>query len=115
MDSQFKPSFLNDAWDVMSRAMEAGFDEQLRVLSDKQSKPVQRNVSRQIILHDLGNMTVLAYAGLEKVICESRQEQFNRLMLEFDKRRKKLEKLNFEIPPQVLNAISSVRSPNLWD
>lgn len=115
MDSQFKPSFINDTLDVMARAMANDFDKHLRIVGDKQAKPVHRNVSRQIILHYLGNMVILGFAGMERAICESRREQFNELMLEFEKRRRSLEKQKFEIFPQILEAIAGVHSPHLID
>lgn len=113
--SKFPDNFIDNMIDLMLRAVPDGIIRHLQTLGNNAAGKIDRSIARQSAQHYIGNMVVLAFAGLERVISDERRPAYEKVMLAFDDCIPMLTKYSFTIPPQITEAIQCIRHPNLCD
>jgi len=111
----YKEEFIDGILDMCLKAVPSMVLEQLSSLAQSDSTKVDRSVSRQILLHHIGNMVVLAYAVLERRVAPDRQAEYQKLFQNFEECVPKLKKASVDIPPQIRAAYLEMEYPHLAD
>jgi hypothetical protein len=111
----YKEEFIDGILDMCLKAVPGMVWKQLSLLTQADSTKADRSVSRQILLHDIGNMVVLAYAVLERRVAPDRQAEYQKLFQDFEECTPKLKKASVDIPPQIRAAYLEMEYPHLAD
>ncbi|MGD9723622.1 MAG: hypothetical protein AB7O59_19975 [Pirellulales bacterium] len=106
--SVFADDFIETILDILLTSVPR-IGNKLSVLADPSEGKDSKSMARQMVCHDIGNMVVLAYAGLKGVIRDARKDDYQSVMLKFNELVGELRKHRFDIPPQVADAIRAVR------
>jgi hypothetical protein len=73
----------------------------------------ERRIKRELILHYVGNITVIAAAGLDHAIPNRLLTDYHRVLRGFAECRGPLINHSIDIPPQIDEAIELMRKPHL--
>ncbi|QQE13057.1 hypothetical protein JD969_06240 [Planctomycetota bacterium] len=74
-----------------------------------------RDIHRQMILHQISNVIIVCRFALERDIPEENFDDFVVVMKVFKKKMKQLHKYNFEIPQDIHQAIRMIERPSDFD
>lgn len=111
----YKEEFIDGILDMCLKAVPSMILERLHAIAQPDSTKADRSVSRQVLLHHLGNMVVLAYAVLERRVAPDRQAEYEKLFRDFQECVPKLKKASVDIPPQIWAAYCEFEYPDLCD
>ena len=111
----YEEEFIDGILAMCLKAVPSMILERLDSLTQSGSTKADRSVSRQILLHHIGNMVVLAYAVLERRVAPDRHAEYQKLFQAFEECTPKLKKASVDIPPQIRAAYLEMEYPHLAD